>query len=38
MPLFSYELIFSELKKDIRVIAVAHVRRRPGYWLNRLKT
>jgi len=38
MPLFSYTLVFLELKEDIRVIAVAHVRRRPGYWLDRLKT
>jgi plasmid stabilization system protein ParE len=38
MPLFSYALIFLELKRDIRVIAVAHIRRQPGYWLNRLET
>lgn len=38
MPIFSYTLVFLELKEDIRVIAVAHLRRRPGYWLDRLKT
>jgi plasmid stabilization system protein ParE len=38
MPIFSYALVFLELERDIRVVAVAHVRRRPGYWLNRLET
>jgi plasmid stabilization system protein ParE len=35
---FPYALIFLELKRDIRVIAVAHTNRQPGYWIHRLKT
>ena len=38
MSRFPYALIFLELRKDIRVVAVAHTKRRPGYWLYRLKT
>ncbi len=30
------ELIFIELLNEIRVLAVAHYRRRPGYWRSRL--
>jgi toxin ParE1/3/4 len=32
---FPYTLIFIELTDEIRVIAVAHNRRRPGYWRKR---
>ena len=34
---FPYHLIFLELPDEIRVVAVAHVRRRPGYWLERIE-
>lgn len=33
---FPYALIFLELEKEIRVIAAAHLKRRPTYWLRRL--
>ena len=33
---FPYHLIFLELPHDLRVIAVAHARRRPAYWRPRL--
>jgi plasmid stabilization system protein ParE len=37
MSRFPYGLIFLELRKDIRVVAVAHAKRRPGYWIHRIK-
>jgi plasmid stabilization system protein ParE len=33
---FPYALIFVELVDEIRVLAFAHYRRRPGYWRSRL--
>jgi toxin ParE1/3/4 len=33
---FPYCLIFLELRSEIRVIAVSHLKRRPDYWLSRL--
>lgn len=33
---FPYLVIFVELPRVIRILAVSHVRRRPGYWLRRL--
>ena len=33
---FPYWLVFVELVDEIRVLAVAHSRRRPGYWRSRL--
>jgi toxin ParE1/3/4 len=35
MRRFPYGLIFVELDTSVRVIAVAHLKRRPGYWLSR---
>lgn len=32
---FPYALYFVELADEFRVLAVAHVRRRPGYWRGR---
>lgn len=32
---FPYALVFVELPNEIRVIAVAHLRRRPLYWVSR---
>ena len=32
---FPYWLIFVELPAEIRVLAAAHERRRPGYWRSR---
>ena len=33
---FPYSLVFLELPGEIRILAVAHQRRRPGYWRSRL--
>jgi plasmid stabilization system protein ParE len=33
---FPYNVIFREVDGNIQVLAVAHHRRRPLYWLNRL--
>lgn len=33
---FSYSLIYLPEEKDIRVVAVAHHKRPPGYWSGRL--
>jgi plasmid stabilization system protein ParE len=32
---FPYIIFFMETEKRIRVVAVAHKRRRPGYWIAR---
>jgi toxin ParE1/3/4 len=34
---FPYAVAFMDLGSVIRVIAVAHERRRPGYWMRRTK-
>jgi plasmid stabilization system protein ParE len=31
-----FSVIFRERLRDIQIIAVAHAKRRPGYWANRL--
>jgi plasmid stabilization system protein ParE len=36
LPRFPYSLIFIDLGAEVRVLAVAHGKRRPGYWLNRV--
>lgn len=33
---FPYLVVFIELPTSIRVLAVSHVKRRPGYWRKRL--
>jgi plasmid stabilization system protein ParE len=33
---FPYAVVFIEMPKTIRVIAVMHERRRPGYWKGRI--
>ncbi len=38
LPRFPYALVFMELPPEVRVLAVAHLRRRPGYWLNRIRS
>ncbi|MCY7273408.1 MAG: type II toxin-antitoxin system RelE/ParE family toxin [Phormidesmis sp. CAN_BIN44] len=36
LPKFSYSLLYCVLENDqIRILAVAHHKRRPQYWLNR---
>jgi toxin ParE1/3/4 len=32
---FPYVVVFVELPEELQVLAVAHVRRRPGYWRRR---
>ncbi|HSG39918.1 MAG TPA: type II toxin-antitoxin system RelE/ParE family toxin [Thermoanaerobaculia bacterium] len=34
---FPYALIFVELPEEIRIIAVAHHKRRPEYWIKRFR-
>ena len=33
---FPYSVAFVELEHELRVIAIAHDKRKPGYWLKRL--
>jgi plasmid stabilization system protein ParE len=33
---FPFAIVFVELETSIRIIAVAHARRRPGYWKPRV--
>lgn len=33
---YPYGVIYTRVKKDILVLAVAHLHRRPGYWRDRL--
>jgi plasmid stabilization system protein ParE len=37
VPRFPYHVIYLETSNDIRILAVAHDRRKPGYWRNRLQ-
>lgn len=34
---FPYHVIYLEAGTDLRVLAIAHDRRKPGYWKDRLK-
>jgi toxin ParE1/3/4 len=34
---FPYAIAFVDLPTGVRVLAVAHERRRPGYWVGRVK-
>ncbi len=34
---FPFALVFLDRENEVRVLAVAHTKRRPGYWLNRLR-
>jgi toxin ParE1/3/4 len=36
LPRFPYAVVFMDLGEHIRVLAVAHAKRRPGYWLDRV--
>lgn len=33
---FPYHMVYLETSSTIRVLAIAHDRRRPGYWISRL--
>jgi len=39
MPIqtFPYDVVFVELPDTLEVVAIAHNRRRPAYYLNRLR-
>jgi toxin ParE1/3/4 len=37
LPRFPYGVVFLELGNEIRVLAVAHAKRQPGYWLDRVQ-
>lgn len=34
---FPYHVVYLELATHIRILAIAHDRRKPGYWKDRLK-
>jgi len=34
---FPYAIVFLVRREEVRVLAVAHVKRRPGYWLSRIR-
>jgi len=36
MHRFPYAIVFAEVANEYVVIAVMHLRRRPGYWLSRI--
>jgi hypothetical protein len=38
VPRFPYAVVFIDLGTEVRVLAVAHAKRRPGYWLDRIAT
>jgi plasmid stabilization system protein ParE len=37
LPRFPYALVFLELPAEIRILAIAHAKREPDYWLNRVE-
>ncbi|MCU0687885.1 MAG: type II toxin-antitoxin system RelE/ParE family toxin [Polyangiaceae bacterium] len=37
VPRFPYAIVFVELEHEFRIVAVAHLHRRPGYWNVRLE-
>lgn len=34
---FPFAVVFRDLPRSIQIVAVAHAKRRPGYWLKRLR-
>lgn len=34
---FPYHVVYLEMAEELRILAVAHDRRRPGYWRQRLR-
>jgi plasmid stabilization system protein ParE len=36
VPRFPYAVVYMELEQEILILAVAHLRRRPGYWRGRV--
>ncbi len=37
LPRFPYAIVFLVRAEELRVLAVAHAKRRPGYWLGRVR-
>ena len=35
VPRFPYQVVYRFGKKDLVIVAVAHLKRRPGYWKHR---
>ena len=35
---FPYHVVYLEMAEELRILAVAHDRRRPGYWRERLRS
>jgi plasmid stabilization system protein ParE len=33
---YPYSIVYRELLQEIQIVAVAHAKRRPGYWSSRL--
>lgn len=38
VPRFPYHVVYLELPDRLQILAVAHDRRRPGYWKTRVYT
>jgi plasmid stabilization system protein ParE len=38
LPYFPFGLVFVELKAEVRIVAIAHAKRRPGFWLYRVRS
>jgi toxin ParE1/3/4 len=36
LPVFPYKIVYLDLADRIRIVAVAHHSRRPGYWRHRV--
>ena len=36
MKRFPFNVLYREMDKAVQILAVAHHRRRPGYWLGRI--
>ena len=36
VPRFPYQVVFEAIDNEVRILAVAHDRQRPGYWSDRL--
>jgi plasmid stabilization system protein ParE len=34
---YPFSVVFRERLHDIQIVAIAHAKRRPGYWIERLK-
>lgn len=37
VPRFPYHVVYLETSGEIRILAIAHDRRKPAYWANRLE-